>query len=308
MGGQASIPLLIIPGEQAVVHAGLESFPRNYSVEGSEESLAILELNRHMASTKRRLDSLSRAWEENSGDGEKLRSIEAEYSAVYEELRRYNIRFVLDNRNSMAAIYALYQKFDEENFLLNTYRDVQLHKITAESLDTLYPDSEYVQSLKRDAANLEQEIRNRNIQNVMDVLPTSFPEIRLPDPYGDTIALSSLSGKVILLSFWASWNQESLNLNQEFKVLYDRYQGRGLEIYQVSFDSELEPWMRTISFDELPWINVSELTYPESVVAMHYNVADLPTFFLIDRQGDIVGKNFEIRELDRKIAELLLNN
>ncbi|MCK4750951.1 MAG: TlpA family protein disulfide reductase, partial [Bacteroidales bacterium] len=174
--------------------------------------------------------------------------------------------------------------------------------------DTLYPESEYVQSLKRNAANLEQEIQNRSWQKLIESSPSSFPDIRLPNPYGDTIVLSSLTGKVILLSFWASWDKASIILNQELRVLYDKYHQRGFEIYQVSFDNELGPWMTAIEFDELSWIHVSELSYPESRVAVIYNVTELPASFLIDRQGQITGKNYNPIELENKISELVNQN
>ena len=111
-----------------------------------------------------------------------------------------------------------------------------------------------------------------------------------------------------MLSFWASWNEGSVNLNQEIKRLYEKYHDSGLEVYQVSFDSELSDWMRGIAFDELPWIHVSELSYPKSAVAMTYNVSELPAYFLIDRQGKIVGKNIDYILLDRQIAALINQN
>ncbi len=112
-------------------------------------------------------------------------------------------------------------------------------------------------------------------------------------------------GKVILLSFWASWDQPSVSHNLPLKGIYETYHSRGLEIYQVSFDNEREAWVNAIQYDELPWINVSELSYPESRVAPIYNLEELPVVFLIDRKGKIVGKNFNRIDLDRTIQRLL---
>ena len=139
----------------------------------------------------------------------------------------------------------------------------------------------------------------------MESVPSALPDIRLPDPYGDTIALSSLNGKVVLLSFWASWNEQSVAINHDLKSLYAKYHRNGLEIYQVSFDSELKDWVDAIQYDELPWINVSELSYPESGVAARYNVTELPAIFLIDRQGEIMGKDYDRVALERKISQLI---
>jgi peroxiredoxin len=205
----------------------------------------------------------------------------------------------------MASIYTLYQKIDDNNFVLNENRDIQLVKITSESLDTIWPGSEHVQALKRDAANLEENLYSQRWRQVVENVESTFPEIRLPDPNGDTIALSSLKGKVILLSFWASWDPASVSHNIPLKGIYSTYHSRGLEIYQVSFDNEREAWVNAIHFDELPWVNVSELSYPESSVAHIFNLEELPVVFLIDRKGEIIGKNFNRIDLDRNIQRLL---
>lgn len=307
LGKREIIPLLLHPGDRIEILAEAESFSSGYSVKGSEESLYLKELNEKLQDTRKSLDSLAAVVNGNPGAGpEDLEEINGKYNDLMQSQRRFSIQFVLEHRNSLAAIYALYQKIDENQYILNTTRDIQLLKITALALDTLYPQSEYVRSLKQEANRLEMELYNRGWQNIVESAPISFPEIRLPDPDGDTIALSSLAGKVIILSFWASWNEESLVLNQELKRLYEKYHPRGLEVYQVSFDNKISEWKAAIRYDELPWINVSELSYPESAVALLYNITGLPTYFLIDQEGEIIGRNFDRVTLDRRIAELFI--
>jgi len=306
LGNQRIIPLLLKPGETAEISTNLSEFATDYEVKGSQESIYLLELNQKLSRTRHSLDSLTTVFnKQQDGDEEVIAGIQAAWEEVLQSQRKSSIKFVLEHMNSMAAIYALYQKINDDDFVLNSNRDIQLLKITSAALDTIYPESEYVQSLKLNAATLEKEIQNQNWQKLIEASPSSFPDIRLPDPYGDTIALSSLAGKVILLSFWASWDEASITLNQNFKKLHDKYHQRGFEIYQVSFDEELGPWMTAIDFDELTWNHVSELSYPESRVAGIYNVTELPAFFLIDRQGQITGKNYKPIDLENKISELV---
>jgi len=130
----------------------------------------------------------------------------------------------------------------------------------------------------------------------------------LPDPNGDTIRLSSLKGKVVLLSFWASWDKNSTNLNPSLVELYKRFNSRGFEIYQVSLDYNRESWLNAIEYDELSWINVSDLSYPQSLTAGVYNIQALPANFLINRSGDIVGKNLSINDLNANIPDLISQN
>jgi peroxiredoxin len=130
----------------------------------------------------------------------------------------------------------------------------------------------------------------------------------LPNPEGDTMKLSSLKGKVILLSFWASWNRNSTNFNRYLLELYNQFHTRGFEIYQVSLDYNKNAWAQAIAFEELPWINVSDLSYPQSITAGNYNIQSLPANYLLNKAGVIVGKNLSISELNSRIPDLISNN
>jgi len=305
-GNQQIIPLLLTPGTSAEILADMQNFVNGYEIEGSAESSYLLEMNRKLAKTKRRIDSIQKVLQKNPDAGEEFnQELSASYDEIIEAQRRYSIQFILEHMSSMASIYALYQKIDENNFVLSENRDIQLVKITSQSLDTIWPGSEHVKALKMDAANLEENLYNQRWREVVEIAENTFPDIRLPDPNGDTIALSSLRGNVILLSFWASWDQASVSHNLPLKGIYNTYHSRGLELYQVSFDSARQEWVNAIEFDELPWVNVSELSYPESKVAPIYNLEELPVVFLIDRKGQIVGKNFNRIDLDRNIQRLL---
>lgn len=309
LGNQQIIPLLLHPGESAEINTRVTGFSSDYDIKGSPESSDLKGLNLRLIQTNSSLDSIQSIFNENPDiSDEELSLLTESYNQVIQIQRRYSIGFVLEHLTSMTSIYALYQKLNNNEFVLSSNRDIQLLKITAQSLDTIYPESEFVISLKKDAANMENSYNNQKVRNIIKESSSTLPEIRLPDPDGDTIALSSLKGKVILLSFWASWNEPSININQDFIRLYEKYHSQGLEIYQVSFDSKLDEWKRAIQYDELPWINVSELSYPESRVANTYNVTEIPMFFLVDRNGEIVGKNYGKVQLERKITELIHQN
>ena len=53
---------------------------------------------------------------------------------------------------SLAAIKALYQKIDDQNYVLNTTRDLQYMKIVSDSLSVYYPDSRHTKALISDFA------------------------------------------------------------------------------------------------------------------------------------------------------------
>jgi peroxiredoxin len=295
--------LLLEPAEHAVVEVDVKDFS-NYTVTGADESLKTQALSRRLAQTVKSLDSLKALISNATASAEKQR-LSLEYEAAIESQREFSTQFIWDNPMSRASVMALYQKVSDDRFVFDRAEDVQLFKVVASSLIARYPDSDYAKGMLRDIRNQDKILRSHSLQELVRNVESTLPEIALPNPKGDTVRLSSLRGKVILLDFWASFSQENLLENRELLDLYRKYKGQGFEIYQVSLDVEREPWLAAIESAGLPWVNVSELDPDGSVVAGMYNVTRLPANYLIDRNFDIAAKNIFGRELEKKLKELL---
>lgn len=85
--------------------------------------------------------------------------------------------------------------------------------------------------------------------------------------------------------------------------LYDKYASRGLEIYQVSLDADEHYWKTTA--DNLPWICVRDANGVYSSVAAAYNVQNLPTLFLVNRNNELSARGETIKDLDAAVQKLL---
>jgi|WetSurMetagenome_2_1015567.scaffolds.fasta_scaffold601427_2 peroxiredoxin len=148
-------------------------------------------------------------------------------------------------------------------------------------------------------------------QTVGTEIGNKAPEIRLPSPKGDTIALSSLKGKVVLIDFWATWCAPCVNEQPELRKLYEKYKdagftkGQGFEIYGVSLDSKKANWEGMISKANITWIQVSDLKFWSSPVAKLYNIQELPFNLLIDGNGIIFAKNLHGEELEKELERYL---
>jgi thiol-disulfide isomerase/thioredoxin len=300
--------LLIEPGEKIVLTGDMKN-PTDYDVDGSDGSLLIQRLNDNMAETKVELDSLVQLYQDavnNNAEQSVMDSISKSYEAAIEAQRKFNTIFILNFYNNLASLYAIYQRIDDQTFLFNRNRDVQYFKILSDSLTKYYPNSPYVKALQNNTKEFINRINLKKMEQ-MATVESSLPEIKLPNLSGDSISLSSLKDKkLVLLSFWASWNKESVNENLKLKSFYQKYKNKGFEIYQVSLDNNKEAWQQAVNFDELPWINVSDLAYPNSEAAMRYNIQSLPTHFLLTKdQSDILGKNLSTRDLEIKLSNHL---
>lgn len=122
------------------------------------------------------------------------------------------------------------------------------------------------------------------------------PEITLPTLTGETKALSSLRGKVVLLDFWASWCGPCRKENPNVVAVYNKYASKGFDVFSVSLDENKTAWEAAIKKDGLLWKNhVSDLGGWRSAVVPLYEIESIPFPVLIDKEGKIVAMGESLR-------------
>lgn len=137
------------------------------------------------------------------------------------------------------------------------------------------------------------------------------PEIALPDKGGNLFTLSSQRGNLVLLEFWASWCKPCREDNPKIVALYNKYKNTTftkeskLKFVSVSLDTDREKWLMAIQEDNLAWEHhVSDLMGWKSAAADSFGVSYIPSSFLIDPNGIIIGKNLKPRDLDKLLQSL----
>ncbi len=230
------------------------------------------------------------------------------YAQTIIKQKRYTISYLVEHMHALSSVYALYQKYDEENLILSDDADLQYFKTIADSLELVFPNSSLTRSLRTDIIRREAEYKEATqLNTLLDMAdePSGLLDLSIPDRDGKEISLTGLKGKVVLLTFWASGDQASVQSLLQLKSTYEKYHDRGFEIYAVSLDNNKVNWMKAIDFNEFEWINVSELSFPESRASLLYNVRGIPTTFLITRESDIVAKNINGRNLETWLDNLI---
>lgn len=305
------ITLLTESGEKVNVKAEASNLPETYQVSGSESSVMLKKLNDRLASTQSQMAPLIReiiALEEGQASNEEETRINKELEEIINAQRNFSIAFILENIESLAAITALYQQLDDENYVLGRTRDIQFLKIVAESLDKIYPQSPHVRALVNDAANQERGYELFKLSVMAEQsgnVVTTYPDIAMPGKDGDTIRLQSLPQKYVLVLFGSSRDQSSIALSHELIPVYNAYHRKGFQIYHVSIEQDRQEWLNSIRFSELPWIHVAEFGEANFKAAQTYNVQQLPANYLINRDAGIVARDISPRDLGRRLARVL---
>jgi hypothetical protein len=304
------ITLLATPGEKINLMFSDTLLFDNYIVEGSEESEKIRYIDQSLIDTKKRLDSLTTAYEKASFEPN-FETIGAELESMYSEVvrlqRRTNIEFVINNLSSLASIKAIYQRLNDETYVLYEPRDIHYMKLASDSLSKYHPNSKHVQALIRDFDNELARFNANQIAAMAEQIESIELNPALQNTEGRTIALQSLRGRYVLMTFWSVHSQTSVQENIELKQFYSRYNRRGFEIYQINLDADEELWKNAVKFEELPWISVREDDPANPVIAQFFNVRELPSNCIFDKQGNIIGRNLHGRTLRIKLEQLFDN-
>lgn len=296
--------LLIEEGEK-VLYSGDFKQPSVYTVEGSQGSLWVKELNEGLMTLSHKIDSLARVLKKAENDNEYAKiSEQVNYNmgALVVKHKQALIRFIINHPTSFASFVAIYQRLPAGVGFFGKTADMLYYKTLVDSLSAHYPNSVYVQVLNDDYKKIENAVA---MQNLLDNASVSegIPDVELLDVNGKKVKLSSLRGKVVLVDFWSAADKAMLMNNRELVDIYNKHRSRGFEVYQISEDKEDTAWLEAINNQQLTWVSVMDT--PSSYAASLYNVTRLPANYLLNGSGEIIGKNLFGEALDKKLNEVL---
>lgn len=303
--GKDFIPLLLAAGDDAklTVKGGDMN---EYTVSGSPDSERMRELKEIMRGGAAKMDEIRKMYQAATDDQERG-DIATTYLKEYNKAKQRQIEFIVSQPSSLVSLYALYQRFPNDNTLYQGETDIVYYRMVADSVGVKYPDSPLLKSLQKELASTDSRsaLMQRLSSEFAAASGSALPDLNLPDVYGNKHKLSECWGDVVLLDFWTAEQPGCISNNEELKERYDDWAERGLKIYQVSTDTERAIWVTAVLDQRLPWTSVCDLRGAASHSAMAYNVWSVPMNYLIGRDGKIVARNIYGEPLYRKIDQLL---
>ena len=274
----------------------------NYTVEGSEESARLALVEREYSAAQQRLQTIAQQME--NADAEQAAVLRQELGKEYVGYYRQCVRYVLENSRSLTVVPVLYQNFGAGLPVFGQSTDAIHFVNAADSLSLVYPDSKYVKALRKEGERrygyLELETKIRT------AVAVGYPDIELPDVNARKVKLSEVDSKVVMVYFWnaADDSQKMFNLDV-LKSLYDDYHKKGFDIYQVAFTPDKASWAQVVKQQNLPWVNVCDVLGANSPYVVTYNVAVLPSTYII-ADGELVdGEVVDEKSLRRLLDKLL---
>ena len=246
---------------------------------------------------------------------------------VMEKMEQYNkLYYQTSNRDSVSRLMEPYRKIYLERMtdyvkkypstaLAANFLCMNTGRMTLEQLKEAY--NKLDETARQTSAGKEIAAEIATLDRVAPGNPA--PEIAKNDLVtGKPFTLSSLKGKVVLLDFWASWCVPCRKSNPHVKALYEKYRKKGFDVvYVADNDSRPEEALKAIDQDgikkyhhvlrglkTLKDANGKMTGYDKSEdVSEQYAIHFLPTKYLIDREGKIIGKVTD-EELDAKLKEI----
>ena len=302
--GSQVINFVVDSVECITVSTSSDAFGTAYDIEGNEASqtmktMALLNIQLQMQIAQlEHADSLST-----------LEKMEAAEQMVKRYKQTLANDYILKNPSSPASYFALFQSvggqllFDPES----DPTDVQMFAAVATQWDQNHPRSARTENLRniairglrntRQAQPVQIELKGDKVREI-GIIDMAFPDI-----HGQERRLSDLKDNVVLLDFTAYSLPDSQQRNIDLRTLYQRYHALGLEIYQVSVDADEHYW-KTMC-EKLPWVCVYCAEGPGADMLQLYQVAQLPSYFLIARGSNLEARGENITDLDAAINALL---
>lgn len=292
--------------ETVQIKAEYPGMAANYTVSGSENCEKIKEL----ALKQIALQSQVIAVQKNYPLGVDVinDSIQKLIDAYKEDVKH---QYIFKEPNKSYAYFALFQTLG--NWLIFNPRtskdDIKAFAAVATSWDTYYPHAERGQNLHNIAI---EGMRNQRIVDAQNqdlqveaskVKESGVLDIALPDNHGQVRHLTDLKGKIVLLDFHVFALEDSPARILMLRELYNKYHAQGLEIYQVSLDSDEHFWKQQTA--ALPWISVRDADGISSQRLVLYNIQAVPDYFIIDRGNNIVKRAALVKDIEAEIKKLL---
>lgn len=115
---------------------------------------------------------------------------------------------------------------------------------------------------------------------------------------------AAVSGKVVLVDFWATWCGPCVAEIPNMLAEYEKYHDKGFEVVGISLDEERADVEKFVVENKIPWPIIFAGKGWQDPVAQFYGISGIPQLVLIGRDGNVITLDIRGEKLGERLAEL----
>jgi thiol-disulfide isomerase/thioredoxin len=153
-----------------------------------------------------------------------------------------------------------------------------------------------------DSQELDQLLGDMGVIKMVQALPV---EIRLKDLNGRQVSLSDFKGKIVFLNFWTTWCYACRIEMPDMEKLHQKFKNENLKMVTINLQesaSQVKQFFKDFK------LTFTALLDSDGEVGAHFMITAIPTTFILDKEGIIIGKVMGPREWDGKKAFALFEH
>lgn len=137
-----------------------------------------------------------------------------------------------------------------------------------------------------------------------------IPDFKLVNYNGNSFDLygyiNKEKKKYYLIDFWATWCAPCIAQLPKLKLIYDQFRNKGFQIIGYSLDIHKDKLENFLSNQKLEWKNITDLKGDQSLVYKMFKLGTIPSNYLIDQNGIIIGASITPDNISGILNEKLL--
>lgn len=110
------------------------------------------------------------------------------------------------------------------------------------------------------------------------------PDFTLKSLRGQNLKLSEHRGEVIMLSFWATWCEVCQQGMPALNEMYLRYRDEGFTLFSINTQKDMDKVRNALRNMQIAFPVLFDVTHQ---VSKDYEVEDMPSTYIIDRDGNL---------------------
>ncbi len=131
-----------------------------------------------------------------------------------------------------------------------------------------------------------------------------LPNFKATDINGNAVGRQSLHAELNIVSVWAMWNYDSMNMQRKLHRLQREY-GSRMALVSISLDPRIKDCKTFVERDSIRWSNICDGKMWDSPLVQELGFSVIPGNILVDRQGKVIDVNVPVTKIEERVKAAL---